>query len=193
MSIDSTNGLILWQPSTIQVGIQPVIVHVMDGQGGFAGQSFSVTVRPTNVPPAILSSPPTTTAVGEIYTYALRASDPDGDQLQFTLTTRPEGMAITSATGFIQWTPNSSQAGDHSVLVTVSDEHGASVDQTYTLSVNHVAAESSHLSLPQRRTLWPRSIGSISTRSPQAIRTATFHGLSCWIHRQACPSIPARA
>ncbi len=77
MSIDPSLGTIRWTPTLDQVGERDVVVRVADTQGGSASQSFTITVRAVNVPPAITSTPPTRAAAGQAYRYAVHASDLD--------------------------------------------------------------------------------------------------------------------
>ena len=79
------------------------------------------TPPPTNQAPTITSTSITTATVAEAYAYNVNATDPDGDTLTYSLTTKPTGMTINSATGVISWTPTSTQLGNHSVTVAVSD------------------------------------------------------------------------
>lgn len=94
---------------------------------------------PTNQYPTITSTPITTATVDVLYTYDVEATDPDsGDTLTYSLTTNPSGMTIDSATGVIDWTPNSGQIGDNNVTVEVSD--GELLDaQSFVITVNLVA------------------------------------------------------
>src|SRR5262249_43244053 len=78
-AVDPSRGTVRWTPTADQVGSQAVVVRVLDRRGGFATQSFAVTVRAVNVPPAITSTPPTQAAVGAGYSYAVRATDPEND------------------------------------------------------------------------------------------------------------------
>ncbi len=140
VSIDPQRGTLRWTPAADQAGSQSVVVRVVDGQGGFATQSWSVTVRPVNVPPNITSAPPTAAAAGTAYAYAVRAADPDGDALTFRLTTAPAGMTIDPATGLIQWTPTSAQVGNQAVTVVADDGFGGTATQSYTVVVAAQAA-----------------------------------------------------
>ena len=76
---------------------------------------------PTNQSPTITSTPITTATVAAAYAYNVNATDPDGDTLTYSLTTNPTGMTIDSTTGIINWTPTSTQIGDHDLTVEVSD------------------------------------------------------------------------
>jgi RHS repeat-associated protein len=136
MSIDPNRGTVRWTPTTDQLGDQAVAVRVLDGRGGFATQSFAITVRPVNVPPAITSMPPTAATVAVAYTYAVRATDPENDPLTFTLTAAPSGMTIGATTGLVQWTPAAGQLGSQTVAIRVDDGQGGFATQTYTVVVS---------------------------------------------------------
>ncbi len=88
---------------------------VTGGSGGGGGTT------PPNHPPIITSTPNPIALVGEEYTYQVIASDPDGDDLTYSLTEKPEGMSIDSEAGLIIWTPTSIQIGKHDVSLKVSD------------------------------------------------------------------------
>lgn len=84
--------------------------------------------------PAIQSISPTVAVVGTTLTYDVDAIDADSTTLIYSLDTVPTGMTITTCTGEITWTPSVNQAGDHTVVVAVSD--GANrTTQRFTLSV----------------------------------------------------------
>jgi len=96
-----------------------------------------IAVRAANSAPRITSSPVTTAATGVLYTYGVRASDPDaGDVLAFSLPTAPSGMTIEPATGLVRWTPTAAQLGSQSVVVKVTDAHGLFAVQGYTVQVS---------------------------------------------------------
>jgi YD repeat-containing protein len=136
MTIDSASGLIGWTPSTDQVGSQPVTVQVDDGNGGSVTQSFSITVAGlSNSGPSITSTPPMQATTNVAYSYAVSASDPDGDTLSYSLTTAPDGMAIDSTSGLVSWTPESDQTGSHAVTLRVGDGQ-AYAEQSYSLTVS---------------------------------------------------------
>ena len=102
---------------------------------------------PTNQSPTITSTPITTATVGAAYTYDVNATDPDGDTLTYSLTTKPTGMTINSTTGLINWTPTST--GDYEVTVRVSD--GSLFDtQSFTI---HVSAEADEVPTNQPPTI----------------------------------------
>ncbi|BAZ50329.1 YD repeat protein [Nostoc sp. NIES-4103] len=58
-----------------------------------------------NQDPIITSTPIIEAVVGQPYEYLVRANDPDGDPLNFSLNQAPEGMVIDPQTGRISYTP----------------------------------------------------------------------------------------
>ena len=86
-----------------------------------------------NQSPIITSTPSTLAEVGELYTYDVEATDPDGDTLTYSLDVKPSGMTINPTTGLISWTPTAE--GDYDVVVKVSD--GAlEITQSFTIVVS---------------------------------------------------------
>lgn len=81
----------------VQVAVTP-----FDGEEwGSAIQSAAVVVQ--NSPPKIVSDPPARTEKG-VFSYAVKAEDPDEDTLQFSLRGKPPaGLEIDAATGLVQW------------------------------------------------------------------------------------------
>ena len=135
MSIGAADGAVRWTPSADEIGPQAVQVRVTDPYGAGQVQSFTVIVRGTNSPPVITSTAVTSAAVGHAYSYAVRATDADGDRLAYTLATAPAGMAIDPASGVISWTPSGDQSGPQAVALLVDDGRGGSATQTFTVTV----------------------------------------------------------
>lgn len=87
-----------------------------------------------NQPPIITSDPVETATVGVDYTYHVKATDPDGDTLTYSLTVSPKDMTIKPTTGIINWDPQIKDVGYHEVTVVISDR-ALSVVQTFTINV----------------------------------------------------------
>ncbi|MEG4312216.1 MULTISPECIES: putative Ig domain-containing protein [unclassified Microcoleus] len=133
MIVDPQSGSLRWQPNAEQIGEHTVSVRTIDGNGGYAVQEFTLAVRGINTPPAVVSTPPSKAAVNQVYAYTVVATDLENDPLTFSLSKYPVGMAIDS-NGVIQWTPNATQIGQHSVEVAVTDKQGAIATQTFTVN-----------------------------------------------------------
>lgn len=97
---------------------------------------FTVNISgmvPPNHPPLITSAPAVLAATDVLYVYNVVATDPDNDNITFSLEGPPAGMAIGNMSGTLAWTP--SAAGNYSIAVKATDLHGASDIQRFTLQV----------------------------------------------------------
>lgn len=139
MSIDSLRGTIRWTPAADQAGPNEVVVQVRDIFYAASTQSFTIAVRAVNLPPTIDSNPLVVANPNELYAYAPRATDPDGDSVTFRLSAKPDGMTIDARTGLIQWTPTTAQIGPRTVGIVVEDGQGGIDSQAYTLDVRQTA------------------------------------------------------
>lgn len=137
MSINAATGAIRWTPRADQVGTHQVVLRATDPLGASTQQSFTIEVGCANLPPLILSTPPTQASVGATYYYGVRAVEPEGDALTFTLVQRPPDNTMTiSPTGLIRWTPPAADAGQtRSVAVRVADPDGGFAIQEFKIEV----------------------------------------------------------
>lgn len=85
-----------------------------------------------NHPPRITSPPLLQMQVGKAFTYDVKAMDPDGDKLSFSLLQSPPGMTIDAVSGRIVWTPAAGQSGG-AVVIGVRDPSGAADVQAFEL------------------------------------------------------------
>jgi hypothetical protein len=118
---DGRSATFSWTPGYEQAGEYLLSFLAQDPDG--ARDTVNVTVRVANLDRApTLAVEKHQARIGETFSLALKASDPD---LNTTLVYRakglPEGATLDSATGLIEWTPNVGQAGDYLALITVSD------------------------------------------------------------------------
>lgn len=114
-------------------GLYVAQLIVDDGQVDSAPDTIKIdAIPPANHPPRITSAPVTTATAGQVYQYAVKAQDDDGDLLSYSLPLAPQGMDI-GGNGLISWTPQAS--GSVTVTVRVSDQRGGIAEQSYTLEV----------------------------------------------------------
>src|SRR5262249_29962276 len=89
-----------------------------------------------NNPPVITSFPRTRASVGELYTYQVVATDPDGDPLHYELLGPPAGITIDPDKGLVQWTPTPGDVAKIAqVIVEVCDPAGHGAGQIYSILV----------------------------------------------------------
>ena len=94
----------------------------------------SESVKISNSPPTLVSSPPTSIE-GTKYVYQVKANDPDNDPITFTLKSGPKGMGIDPKSGLVQWQIHKEDKGTHSIEIEVSDSEGVRSYQQYTLAI----------------------------------------------------------
>jgi aspartate 1-decarboxylase len=143
MTIDETTGQISWTPITASLQAQlnnvSVTIHVVDGRGDVADQSFKINIQPEpgNHAPIIVSNPTTIAYTSKVYTYNVKALDPDNDSLTYSFVKAPNGMIINANTGQISWSNlTAANKGEYDVIVQVGDNKGGYDKQNFTLNLS---------------------------------------------------------
>lgn len=93
-----------------------------------------------NFPPRITSDPEASVS-GTTFSYQVRAEDPDGDLVSFSLRKAPPGMEIDEKSGLVRW--DSPQPGKHEVEVVVKDSQGGEAAQQFAVELGEVVEEKS--------------------------------------------------
>ncbi|HEY3484797.1 MAG TPA: putative Ig domain-containing protein, partial [Ilumatobacteraceae bacterium] len=132
--INELSGQLGYDSRELAVGTHDVVVRATDLRGASATQAFRLDVHP-NGKPVITSTPGTSVQAGELYSYTVVATDPDGDELEYRLDGAPLTMTVDSATGLVQFTPESRHAGNQPVAVIADDRRGGTSRQAFTLTV----------------------------------------------------------
>ncbi|MCC6536048.1 MAG: PASTA domain-containing protein, partial [Bryobacterales bacterium] len=129
--------LLKWTPQASQLGPQNFTVRVQDNHGNFHTRSFTVTVVNTNGAPLFDALPDETISAGGAFTRQLTAQDPNpSDTLTYALASGPSGMTIAGRQ--LSWTPNTTQLGDATVRVRVTDAGGLSGYGQFVVTVKTV-------------------------------------------------------
>ena len=100
--------------------------------------SFTVRLPPANIPVRFTSTPSPTAWVSQEYTYNLTSIDEDGDIPFYALLTAPSNVTLDSSTGKLHWTPATSDIGNHTITIQVSDGRGGLDNQTFTITVKGI-------------------------------------------------------
>ena len=140
MSFDATTGALTGTPTNSEVGSHAVTITATDAAGATATDTFTVVVANTNDAPtlanAILDG---STAEDSSYSLDVSAMCADvdvGDTISNSLTGAPSTLSVASGT--ISGTPVNADVGTHTITVTCTDVAGASVSDTYVLTVTNV-------------------------------------------------------
>jgi hypothetical protein len=110
-------------------------VKATPDDGKIKGASLTLVVSIANASPVMKGVPEPFRLDGNMYTYQMKATDPDGDELTYTLKEAPDGMTIDPKKGFIQWKVPPDFTGTSSHTVSVTDGHGGETTGTFTLEI----------------------------------------------------------
>ena len=142
-SIDPLTGRFTWRPAQDEFGVdQPVTVQVADPYGGLDQETFILrateSYTPGNAAPRIVSDPPQPGEAGSDYTYVVRAEEPDGERVIFSLQGEAAGRSdvtlvpLDDTSALLTWSAAPSGTFDFRVLAT--DERGLSGWQDVTVT-----------------------------------------------------------
>lgn len=134
MNVNSETGRLSWVPSKSDVGSHKVTVRVTDVYNRSDSQTYKLDVSDPNDSPVITSDPPSSEAEElSLWSHFPAATDPDSDDLTWSLMSAPGGMSIDASTGNISWTPATGQAGEYPVKIRVDDGKGGVDVQSFLL------------------------------------------------------------
>jgi hypothetical protein len=124
---DSRTGRLAGTPAAAHAGTTSgIVIRVSDGRLSTALPAFSITVTGSaNRPPVVSGTPPVSVVAGTPYSFTPSGSDPDGDALTWSITSKPQPANFNVSTGRLSWTP--SAPGTWSgIIITATDSRGAS-------------------------------------------------------------------
>ena len=103
-------------------------------------KSFTLTVTGVNDAPTITSTAITEVDEDAAYSYTLTADDIDEDELVYAASTIPDWLSFDASSHILSGTPDYTQVGTHSVVLTVTESSGSEVQvsQSFTVTVNAV-------------------------------------------------------
>ncbi len=109
-----------------------VKVTPFDGEG--YGNSIVLRRELRNLPP-IINDQKEFSFDGSVYTYQVKASDPDGDALAYSIETPVDGMTIEKSTGLLKWIVPQDFKGKKQVAISVKDDHGGTAGYQLSISI----------------------------------------------------------
>jgi hypothetical protein len=102
--------------------------------------AVGTTPVPTNTPPSISGTPPTTASVGVAYAFTPTVTDPDGNTLTYSIANRPSWATFNSSTGRLAGTPTSANIGSfQGIRISVSDGQASANLPLFTIVVGNAA------------------------------------------------------
>jgi hypothetical protein len=137
-----TGNRFSWTPTSAQIGSFSVTFYVVDnGTPALSdSQTISITIIRANNPPTLRSPGNKTVDENQLLQFTLSATDPDNDNIVYTMLNRPSGATLSGKT--FSWTPSYSQAGTYQVTFVASDNVSPPLSDsaTITITVNNVNA-----------------------------------------------------
>ncbi len=127
---------IRWTPASGDTGTYLIGVTVYLKTSGQGRQYFPLRVKPANEPPRVNSNPDTLAYEDSLFTYAISATDPNGDTIAYSVTTGPTGLSV-NATGRVSWTPTQAQVGVDTVEISLTDAKGAATVHRFIVTVRN--------------------------------------------------------
>ncbi len=122
---DSRSGRLSGSPSPADAGTvtHAIVISVTDGITASALPPFSITVEtPPNRAPVIAGQPPGVVLMGSSYRYFVNASDPDGNELRYSMSGAPSWLSIDAVSGELHGTPALKDLGTSwRLVISVSD------------------------------------------------------------------------
>ncbi len=140
-SVVNNNTNVTYTPNANFSGTDTFAYTASDGNGGTDTATVTISVGGINDPPTFTSAPVRTATEDQLYSYGITATDPDGDTLTFTATTKPAWLDLAdngNGTALLTGTPSNNDVGDHNVELEVGD--GTATDtQIFNIRVSNSA------------------------------------------------------
>lgn len=137
LTLNPSTGALSGTPTNLEVGNWDVTILCDDGNNGTASQTFTVTVINVNDAPIIdYYSPPATYPTieeGLELEFDITYSDEDSDT--FTVIWTLDGLNVREDVPFWTYIPEFDTAGDHEIIVNVTDDGSASVENRWIVIV----------------------------------------------------------
>lgn len=112
-----------------------VKLEILPNDGTVDGLLYATLESPVpGSPPRIISTPPTNFKAIE-FVYQVKGTDPDGDQLTFSLEKPPLGAVIDAKTGLINWPLTKVAPGEYKLTIVVMDSEEQKASQEFSINV----------------------------------------------------------
>ena len=125
-SFDSASGTLTGTPASNNIGTTSnIVISVNDGTASVSLPAFSIQVQAapqTNLPPVISGTPASSIVAGQAYNFQPSASDPNGNSLTFSITSKPAWATFNTSTGRLNGTPAPADVSSYTgIVIRVSD------------------------------------------------------------------------
>jgi hypothetical protein len=127
-------------PGDTSADLEPVIMlasSVSEQELAVVIEVIRLASGSANSAPLITGTPSSSVAEGNAYLFVPSASDPDGDNLVFSIQNRPAWASFDSGTGRLAGTPGNADVGTYSnIVISVSDGIASSALPAFSIGVS---------------------------------------------------------
>ncbi len=135
VTFNAATGVLSGTPAAGAAGTYPITFTAANGVLPNATQSFTLTVNPANVAPAITSAASATFTIGTAGTFTATATGTPAPTLS-EAGALPSGVTFNAATGVLSGTPAAGAAGTYPITFTAANGVLPNATQSFTLTVN---------------------------------------------------------
>lgn len=112
-----------------------VKLEILPNDGTVDGPLYATLESPVpGSPPRIISTPPTNFKAIE-FVYQVKGTDPDGDQMTYSLGKPPQDAVIDAKTGLISWPLTKVAPGEYKLTIVVTDSEEQKASQEFSINV----------------------------------------------------------
>lgn len=135
--LSETQALINFTPLVNQVGNHTIIINVTDQNGSVDTLAFNLTIYAYNDPPVLGTIPNLVIDEAVYFYYDVNATDEEDNEsdLRFWSNASAEIFIMNYTSGEINFTPNSTFVGNHTINVSVNDTAGNIDSQLFNLTI----------------------------------------------------------
>jgi hypothetical protein len=137
-TFSSTTGALTGTPRTRHIGTYSnIVITVTDGTETASLGPFTIQVLgPNNRAPTISGTPATSVQATRGYSFTPSASDPDGDNLTFSIVNKPSWASFSTTTGRLSGTPAATDVGNYAnIVISVSDGRASASLPAFSINV----------------------------------------------------------
>jgi hypothetical protein len=184
-SFNPSTRVFSWTPSFAAAGSYDVTFTVIDDGSPAESDSETVTITVGNVnrPPVLGTIGSKSVDEGELLSFTISASDPDGDTLTYSTGNLPFGAHFNSGTQTFSWTPAIGDAGDYNVQFTVIDNGSPPESDFEIVAVTVVDASVGNLAPDQPVIISPYS-GETESDLLLTVETDSFSDPDGDVHKE---------
>ena len=132
-----TDASFIYNTDYTSAGEHTLIVTINDGSASVS-KRWDIDVENANRPPVLAPIGNQEVDENEKLSFTLTATDEDNDDFTFSATGLPTGAELDEDTGEFTWTPDFTQAGVYTVILTVTDENDGTDSETITITIENV-------------------------------------------------------